>query len=103
MDVLPALRSLSARPELLVDQRGNFIQDPATLTDVGMPGPFGRQRLVTVLPLQDGPRLLEPDEVVHDPDLAYLADPDGNLIGFPAVRVMRLLDARWVLDTRRLG
>ena len=106
MDVLPALtalRALSRRPELLVDQRNNFIQAPATSTYVGMGGPLGRQRLVTALPLEGGPRQLEPAEVVHDADLAYLADPNGSLIGFPAVRVSRLLEARWVLDTRRLG
>jgi hypothetical protein len=38
---------------------------------------------------------------VRDPGSSYLADPDNNLIGEPAVWVNRMLTARWVEDTRR--
>jgi hypothetical protein len=40
---------------------------------------------------------------VHDEDGAYLADADGNLIGYEAVRVSRMHTARWTEDTRRLA
>ena len=99
---MQSLRNLSARPTLLVDSFAFKVAD-ADGNLIGIAGPLGRQRLVSALPLADGPVTLEPAEVVHDADLAYLADPDGTLIGVPGVRVARLLDARWVLDTRRLG
>ena len=68
---------------------------------VGRPGPFGRERVMSALPLDPGPCLLSPPTVVRDPGSSYLADPDNNLIGEPAVWVNRILTARWVEDTRR--
>jgi hypothetical protein len=53
------------------------------------------------LPLDPGPALLSPPTVVRDPGSAFLADPDGNLIGEAAVWVGRMLTARWTEDTRR--
>jgi hypothetical protein len=41
--------------------------------------------------------------VVRDAGSSFLADPDGALIGEPAVWVNRMLTARWTEDTRRLG
>jgi hypothetical protein len=96
---VPALRNLSPRPELLVD--GGRVGN-ATDT-IGMPGPFGRARIVSALPLKDGPRQLRAPLVVQAPDLSYLADPQGNVLGAPGVWVSRMLSARWVGDTRRLG
>lgn len=94
-----ALRNLSPRPELLV---GSRVTAPDGST-VGLPGPFGRARIVTALPLKDGPRQLAAPLVVHDGGLGYLADPQGNLLGAPGVWVSRVITARWVADTRRLG
>jgi hypothetical protein len=56
---------------------------------------------MSALPLDPGPALLSPPTVVRDPGSAYLADPDGALIGEAAVWVGRMLTARWVEDTRR--
>jgi hypothetical protein len=68
---------------------------------VGQPGPFGRERVMSALPLDPGPTLLSPPTVLHDPGSSYLADADGALIGDPAVWVERMLTARWTEDTRR--
>lgn len=70
---------------------------------LGRPGPLGRMRMLFALPLDPGPALLRPPTVVHDDRQAYLADADKNLVGFEAVWVSRMLEARWVEDTRRLG
>ena len=58
--------------------------------------------MVAALPLNDGPRRLRPDRVIHDSSNAMLADPDGNVIGMPGLVVTRMLDAMKVKDTRRL-
>jgi hypothetical protein len=96
---MTALRNLSSRPTLLVDggRVGNATDS------IGVPGPFGRARIVQALPLKDGPRQLVAPLVVQAPDLSYLTDPQGNVLGVPGVRVSRMLSARWVGDTRRLG
>lgn len=99
------IRSLSARPELLLDVFGLRIVDPVTSTAVGIPGPSGRERVVEALPLNGsptGPVQLAPHLVVHDQGGYYIADPDGNLVGSQAIWVHRMLDARWTQDTRRL-
>lgn len=98
------LRTPSARPELVVDPRAYTVLDPSDLTRVGLPGPFGRARCLYALPVNESPQQwLEPHKVVHDHDGAYLADPDGNLIGTNGVWVARMLGARWTEDTRRLA
>jgi len=88
------LRHPSDRPSVVVD--------PAAY-GVGFPpgGPLGRERVMSALPLDPGPALLSPPTVVRDPGSAFLADPDGNLIGEAAVWVGRMLTARWTEDTRR--
>lgn len=99
------LRNLSLRPELLVDQNGNRIADPTDNSVVGFPNPLGNERLVKALPLNEagvGPVQVAPHEVLHDHDGYYLADPDGNLIGFEGAWVHRIVYARWTEDTRRL-
>ena len=58
---------------------------------------------MSALPLDPGPALLSPPTVVHDNGSVYLADPEGALIGEPALWVDRMLTARWTEDTRRLG
>jgi hypothetical protein len=99
------LRTLSARPEIVVDNQGFRLVDPADNSQVGIPGPFGRQRIVTAIPTNDsetGPVQLTAHVALHDAQLFYLGDPDGNLIGIPAIWVHRMLSARWTQDTRRL-
>lgn len=95
------LRHQSARPDLVVDERGRTVLDPASVTRVGRPGPFGRSRLVGALPTNgSGPVRLKPPTVLHDEDGAYVADADGNLIGRAGITVSRMLSARWTENTR---
>jgi hypothetical protein len=98
--VMSFLRGPSPRPSVVVDPAAFGIEDP-TGDFVGRQGPFGRERVMSALPLDPGPALLSPPTVVHDAGPAYLADPDGALIGEPAVWVERMLTARWTEDTRR--
>lgn len=97
------LRHPSDRPAVVVDPAAFGVLDPSSTSIVGRPGPFGRERVMFALPLDPGPSLLSPPTVVHDAGSAYLADPDGSLIGVEAVWVDRMLTARWTEDTRRLG
>ena len=94
------LRHPSDRPSVVVDPAAFGVGIPPG-TVVGRPGPYGRERVMSALPLDPGPTLLSPPPVVHDAGSAFLADPDGALIGDPAVWVQRMLTARWVEDTRR--
>jgi hypothetical protein len=94
------LRPGSWRPELVVDDHAWRLYDPATQTFVGMPGPFGRERVVWALPNGTGPTVLEPNKVVHDGGGFYLADPDNNLIGMPGLVVARMLMATRTEQTR---
>lgn len=99
------LRGLSARPEVLVDSYGKRILDPVSSTVVGIPGPWGRERVTEALPTNGappGPIQIAPHLVLHDANGFYIAAPDGTLLGEPGVWVHRLLDARWTGDTRRL-
>lgn len=96
------LRHPSARPSVVVDPAAFGVVDPAR-DFVGRPGPLGRERVLSALPLDPGPALLSPPTVIRDPGAAFLADPDGALIGVAAVWVSRMLTARWTEDTRRLG
>jgi hypothetical protein len=96
------LRHPSPRPSVVVDPAAFGVLDPSTGSVVGRDGPFGRERVMSALPLDPGPALLSPPTVVHDAGPAYLADPDNALIGEPAVWVERMLTARWTEDTRRL-
>lgn len=103
-----ALRTGTPRQELVVDS--NNIQARVTTPNppnqsIGFPTPstidghtffalgFNRGRIVTALPLKDGPRLLVPPVLVHDNTLGYLADPDGNVLGEPGVWVHRIVSA----------
>lgn len=94
------LRHPSPRPGVVVDPANFGIGDPTNRTVVGPQGPFGRERVLTALPFTPEPSLLAPPTCVFD-GVAYLADPDNNLIGTPAVWVQRMLTARWTEDTRR--
>ena len=101
--VMEHLRHPSDRPSVVVDPAafGVAIKPPPTI--VGRDGPFGRERVMSALPLDPGPALLSPPTVLRDNGSVYLADPDGALIGEPALWVDRMLTARYTEDTRRLG
>jgi hypothetical protein len=88
------LNGLSARPVIIVDSEGNRLGAPDGGT-IGTPGPWGRNRLVTTLPLADGPRRIRPDILI-------LQDPQGAYVGTPGLIVSRLVQATTTLDTRRL-
>ncbi|HEY4808584.1 MAG TPA: hypothetical protein VIH81_12695 [Roseiarcus sp.] len=96
------LRHPSPRPSVVVDPAAFGVGVPPGQV-IGRPGPFGRERVMSALPLNPGPALLSPPTFVRDPGSSYLADPDGALIGEAAVWVNRMLTARWTEDTRRLG
>ena len=89
---------ISPRPGVLVDWNNAKIVDPATQTVVGVQGPFGRERVLPVLPMA-GSSI--PAQVVVDNSGFALGDPDGALVGEPALWVPRMLTARWVENTRR--
>lgn len=95
------LRNLSSRPTLLRDEDSHAIIEQSSSTFVGQPGPFGRARCLFTIPM--APVDIQTQTVVHDEDGAYLADPQGNVIGVPRITVDRLLAARWTEDTRRLA
>ena len=96
------LRHPSLRPSVVVDPAAFGIVAPDSSL-VGCPAPLGRERVLFALPLEPGPSLLSPPTVLRDPGSAYVADPQGALIGTPAVWVSRMQTARWVEDTRRLA
>ena len=95
------LRHPSDRPSIIVDPAAFDVGIRPPPSIVGRPGPFGRERVMSALPLDPGPALLSPSTAVHDHGSSFLADPDGNVIGEPAVWVGRMLTARWTEDTRR--
>lgn len=98
---MDALRNLSARPELVVDDHGERITDPSGAV-VGIPAPLGRERVVFALPLQKTlPSPLRLAALTSDHGV-LLADPGGNLIGREGVWIARLLYAQKTEDTRRL-
>lgn len=110
---MPQLPStITARPTVTVDARAGRVRDPDTPIHgyPGTPGPFGgldtatRARVVTALPTNnDGPVLVTKAGIVADPR-AYIVDVDGNFVGTnSAFYIHRLITARWVEDTRRLG
>jgi hypothetical protein len=99
------LRNISARPQLVVDsRRRDAVYDTVTQSRVGLPGPFGRERLIEALPTNKnaGPLQLVAAEALHDSAVFYLGDPDGNLIGVAPLWVHRCLAASTTVDTRRL-
>lgn len=84
---------------MLRDQGSTQVADPVPQI-IGVPGPFGRNRIVSTLPM--APTLLRPQAVVKDVSGGYLADPSGALIGFDKIIVHRMLQASITEDTRRL-
>lgn len=97
------LRHTSLRPAIVVDPAAFGVGGPDSGAFIGRPAPLGRERCLFALPLEPGPSLVSPPTVVRDAGSAFLADPDGALIGVPAVWVSRMHTARWVEDTRRLA
>lgn len=88
-----------------MDSQGIPIGDVTSQSTVGVPNPLGNERLVKAIPLneaQTGPVQIAPYETLRDNAGYSIADPDGNLIGFPGIWVHRMVYARWTEDTRRL-
>jgi hypothetical protein len=95
------LRQPSPRPTILLDRQSNALQDPPSVTQVGLPGPFGRARCLFALPL--AVTELSRGVLLKDQDGAMIADPAGNVIGVARVYVHRMLYARPTEDTRRFA
>lgn len=95
-------RHTSPRPDILVDQGSAFAPDllPGA---IGRAATIGRDRVVAALPLGDGPRLLVEPTVIVDAHGGYVVDAAGGWLGRSPVWVSRMLSARFVDDTRRIG
>lgn len=104
---MATIPTTSARPTLLVDgDYGRRVTDTGVgigLGSLGSPGPLGRVRMATALPVNgSGPVALKSAVVFTDPT-AYLVDPAGNFVGESnAIWVTRMVAAGRVTDTRRL-
>ena len=97
------LRPGSWRPELIVDDHARRLWDPVTDTYVGLPAPFGRERVVFALATNGtGPVQVTRAKVLHDDDGHHIAAPDGALLGQQSVWVHRMCYAGVVEDSRRL-
>ena len=94
--------STSPRPTVVLDPAAFGVGDP-TRALVGRPRALGRERVLFALPLDPSPALLQPPTLLRADGPAYVADPDGVLVGVPALWVSRMLTARTTEDTRRLG
>lgn len=98
-----ALRALSERPELVVDDRGSIVADTSP-AEIGFPGPLSRHRLVAALPLNKSghcPIQLEPWGALVDDLGLIVGDPSGTILGTAAVFVHRLVSATRTPQTRR--
>lgn len=104
------LRHLSRRPQLIagalsttvIDANQNFVGKGGLGVIPALTPWLGAARMVTALKADGGPRKLVSEHIVRDDRGVHLIDPDGYLIGKPAVVVMRMLDAGKVINTRRL-
>lgn len=93
--------STSPRPEIVVDPRARSVGD-IDGGRVGLPGPFGRERVLFALPLDPGPVQLAPAELIVDPISDLVGN--GGVVGLaPPLWVSRMQTARWTEDTRRLA
>jgi hypothetical protein len=98
---MKALRTPSARPELVVNDQGGRIGPNGIQT--GFDGPLGLSRVIFTLPLVNGPVQIGAGEVLHASDIGYVSDPQDSLIGVRnGVWVDRLLTATVEWNTRRL-
>lgn len=92
---------MSARPQLITDRHNLKLFDVVSQTYVGIPGLFGRDRIVQALPLNGtGPVLLTRDGVVIDIHGMGVADPQGILLGQDGIWIHRYLKADKVEETR---
>ncbi|HEX3524513.1 MAG TPA: hypothetical protein VHT52_20790 [Stellaceae bacterium] len=113
MPTKTALRVLSDRATLIVDNRSHALIDTAIISGLfaspGVRGLIGDDqllatRIIDALPTnKSNPVQVEAAELMRDDDGCYLADPDGNLVGAPGLFVHRMLYAERVWDMRRFG
>lgn len=96
------LRDLSARPLVLVDDHARPQGDTAAF--IGIPGPLGRNRLVSALKLNNNPplQLLAPEVIVGDHDCLLFDPTDASIVGVKGIWIHRMLKATRTRDTRRL-
>jgi hypothetical protein len=109
---MTVLRTLSARPQIVVDASTHPVRDPGapssppTLGAIGVPNPLGRSRVVSALPFNKspgGPVQLQAPRALTDARGCLLADPAGNVVGDrQRIVVHRMLYASKTPDTRRL-
>lgn len=105
---MPALRKNSPRPTLIVDPHSHSVGTPAP-TQLGLPGPLGRERVLFALPLSETPaQFLNAPTVLLSPRWAMLEDPTATpppVLGAgpdpDRVWVPRMMVGRKVEDTRR--
>jgi hypothetical protein len=97
------LRTLSARPQVVVDNASASVRDPAAAF-VGVSGPLGRNRLLSCLPLNKSqPVQLQSALVLAGSDGSLLGDPAGAILGErQAVWCHRHLTATRTINTRFL-
>ena len=91
----------SARPTLVVTDQATRLADPATGTVVGMPGPFGRERVVAALPLGGSFAPVMRPTVLRSERNIGIADGAGFVVGRGDVWVARMLYATRTEATRR--
>ena len=106
LPLMLALRRLSERPELVVDDLGQVLVAPPAPGQLGPPGStrLGRDRLVSALPLSKSghaPVLLAPAQLLVDYHGLLFGDAQGNLLGTPKIVVHRMLAASRSPQTRR--
>ena len=74
----------------------------AAIVRIGRSGPFGRQSIVSALPINEPPRWIVPPRVVMDSKTNYPSDQTQDLIGRNGLWCNRILYAAVVEDTRRM-
>jgi len=100
---MPDLRTPSPRPTVVVDPRAGPVGDSANAI-LGIQGPFGRDRVLSALPLGvEGPWPPLVATLLIAPDARYPADPANILQVSVKDWIPRMLSAGISTDTRRLG
>jgi hypothetical protein len=99
------LRSLSARPGLLVDPQARLTGDQESLAgQAGSGFPWGRERVVEALKLNNNPpqRQWRQTSIADYAGLLLFDPTDASVVGDPGLWIPRLLKATRTRDTRRL-
>ena len=73
----------------------------AAIVRIGRSGPFGRQSIVSALPINEPPRWIVPPLTIKSQS-DFIGLPDGTLVGRNGLWCNRILSAAIAEDTRRL-